>query len=255
MIYQQYPPVKALAHLVKFFYYFRSDDLRPERILPFGTTEISVYLDNPAAGIFVNNPVTRSYFVHPKALSGLVGVCLQPWAFHLLFHVPQSEISDQKVLMRDLLKSHDTQLTAKLNGKTHPPDMIHAVQEYLLAIAGPLRGGLVMDAVNRIDRENGALETGALARHYNLSERRLQQLFHSAIGLSPKKYSQLKRFHYSVSHLNPGTHLTELALNAGYYDQSHFIHEFNGFAGISPGGFLKEQKALSDINTKAYFDR
>ena len=59
MNYQQHPPVKALAYLVKFFYYFRSDELPPERIFPFEITKVSVYLDNPETGIFVNNPATK----------------------------------------------------------------------------------------------------------------------------------------------------------------------------------------------------
>ncbi len=29
----------------------------------------------------------------------------------------------------------------------------------------------------------------------------------------------------------------DIALNAGYFDQSHFIHEYNNFTGISPTNY------------------
>jgi AraC-like DNA-binding protein len=49
--------------------------------------------------------------------------------------------------------------------------------------------------------------------------------------------------------------LTELALNTGYYDQPHFIHEFNSFAGVAPRRFLKESNLLNAINATTWFDK
>jgi AraC-like DNA-binding protein len=30
----------------------------------------------------------------------------------------------------------------------------------------------------------------------------------------------------------------KLALDCGYYDQAHFIHDFQAFSGLTPGAYL-----------------
>jgi AraC-like DNA-binding protein len=73
--------------------------------------------------------------------------------------------------------------------------------------------------------------------------------------MSLKKYTRLKRFHFAVTQLKKETNLTTLALNTGYYDQSHFIHEFSEFAGVSPRAFLKESNKLNAINARGWFGK
>ncbi|PMR76494.1 helix-turn-helix domain-containing protein [Billgrantia endophytica] len=34
------------------------------------------------------------------------------------------------------------------------------------------------------------------------------------------------------------TSLTDTAFTAGYFDQSHFIHDFKSVTGFTPGGYL-----------------
>jgi len=251
--YRQYQPAKSLENYVKFFYYFHSDDTRPERILPIGTTEITVSLNNGDRNIYINNPATKAYFVKPKALSNVIGVCLQPWALNKLFNIPQSEITDSKLSLYDILSTPYYKLTEQLNGKTNHHDIIQLMQSYLLSILDNKGSTLITDAISFIDQKNGAVDIDTLYKRYHISERRLQQIFNTAVGMSPKKYCQLKRFHHTISQLNSNLNLTDLALSSGYYDQSHFIHEFKSFAGINPGGFLKEKNTLNNINAKAYF--
>jgi AraC-like DNA-binding protein len=251
--YRQYPPIKSLESYVKFFYYFRSDETGAERILPIGTTEITLSRTNGEANIYVNNPATQSYFVNPNSLSDLVGVCFQPWALNSLFHISQSEITDRKLPLHYILNTPYRQLAMQIKGKTDHFDIIQSIQNYLLDIRRKKEDGLIRDAIGFINQANGAIDIKTLHKRYLISERRFQQIFLSAIGMSAKKYCQLKRFHLTVTGLNSNSNLTELALRSGYYDQSHFIHEFKAFAGISPTGFLNEKKGLSDINTKAYF--
>jgi AraC-like DNA-binding protein len=42
---------------------------------------------------------------------------------------------------------------------------------------------------------------------------------------------------------------TTVAHEAFYYDQSHFIHDFNFFAGCSPSHFLSEKMSMKQILT------
>jgi len=251
--YSQYYPDKSLCDYVKFFYYFHSDDTVPERILPFGTTEITIRMDGDNNNIFITNPATRSYHVKPGSLHSTVGICFQPWALNSLFKIPQHQLSNTKLPLGDVLGKEFRDLAALLKGIKNYSDVLRLLQAYLVNTITTPQNPLIIDAIRYVDQENGLIDIQDLYKRYNISERRLQQLFNNAIGMSPKKYCLLKRFHLAVTRLNAGSNLTDLALGLHYYDQAHFIHDFSSLAGICPGDFLKEKNTLNHINTNAYF--
>ena len=39
---------------------------------------------------------------------------------------------------------------------------------------------------------------------------------------------------------------TQVALDCGYYDQAHFIHEFRSFAGLTPTGYQASRTAFQN---------
>lgn len=59
-------------------------------------------------------------------------------------------------------------------------------------------------------------------------ERRLQQLFHTHIGLSPTAWRRLARLHACLRELRrrPGAAWAVLTFDADFYDQSHLVNEF-----------------------------
>jgi AraC-like DNA-binding protein len=77
------------------------------------------------------------------------------------------------------------------------------------------------------------------ARLLSISERRLHQIFHAEVGLSPKLWSRLQRFQHAVHLLHSGAEprWEQLALESGFYDQPHFCNEFKAFSGIDPSTY------------------
>lgn len=73
------------------------------------------------------------------------------------------------------------------------------------------------------------------ARRLHVSERHLRDLFTAATGLPPRSYAQIERVRTVLS--APDTPLPELALRAGYYDQSHMTAEFRRLMGSPPAAF------------------
>lgn len=76
-----------------------------------------------------------------------------------------------------------------------------------------------------------------LASDLGLGERRLQQLFLAHVGLSPKEVCRLARFRALLTRCRkaPRRSWIEVALEGGYYDQAHLIHEVRAFTGLTPG--------------------
>lgn len=249
--YKQYQPEGALRNYVKFFYLFNGENIGEERVLPFGTTEIIIDLDTDNE-IYVANPATKHYHITSDGPYRVAGVSLHPWAFNSLFKIPQSEISNNKTHLKDVLPAPAQKLSEKLK-RSSDENAVKVLSDYLTSICKPRPDNVVSDAMSLIDHENCFEDLRAIYTRYKISERRFQQLFKEQVGMSPRKYCLLKRFHRAVTLLKSASNLTDLAFQLEYYDQAHFINEFKSFAGISPGAFLKERNTLNQVNLGTYF--
>jgi AraC-like DNA-binding protein len=80
-----------------------------------------------------------------------------------------------------------------------------------------------------------------------MSERSLERKFRQHIGISPKLFSRINRFQEAFRLLKNNNYikLSDIAFDAGYTDQSHFIREFKEFTGFAP---YKYQKEFGPIN-------
>ncbi|MGN0032465.1 MAG: helix-turn-helix domain-containing protein [Candidatus Limimorpha sp.] len=78
-----------------------------------------------------------------------------------------------------------------------------------------------------------------------LSTRHFNRLFSKTIGMPPKDFLRIKRFHYALKNLKDlymtdKSHysLTDIACKSGYYDLSHMSSEFLSITGLSPKKLL-----------------
>ncbi|KUO71175.1 MAG: hypothetical protein APF81_20985 [Desulfosporosinus sp. BRH_c37] len=95
---------------------------------------------------------------------------------------------------------------------------------------------------NVILTSSGDLKLADLSAYTGYSERYLNQKIHEEFGMNPKNLIRLIRFQKSVSNLINSIHsinCTDTALDAGYYDQSHFIKEFMKLSGLPPTGYIR----------------
>ena len=92
------------------------------------------------------------------------------------------------------------------------------------------------------------ISLNALQKKYKISERTMERMFKSAIGISPKKFKDLLRFEKSIDLLKKPDYAnsSELIYLLNYTDQSHFIKEFKKFTDITPSQFQKNHYLLSE---------
>lgn len=76
-----------------------------------------------------------------------------------------------------------------------------------------------------------------VASNYNINRYILSRKFKKEYNLSPKAYIINQRINRSKELLKTGTELTDVALNCGFYDLSHFIKTFKHYTGITPDSF------------------
>jgi AraC-like DNA-binding protein len=172
----------------------------------------------------------------------MMGVYLYPYAMPLLYKIPSHEFTNQHIPLDELCKAEFSELQERILETETDAGGINILSDYLCRKS--MRAMGVRDkfhqCVLHVIDQFGNVEVDRLAQHAGISNRQLERKFNVSVGLSPKVYSRLMRFHASLRFIKSGTMktLTDIAYAAGYFDQSHFIREFKEFAGLSPGEYF-----------------
>lgn len=160
--------------------------------------------------------------------------------------VPVSELTQRSVALDELLppalvrRAHDA-----LHGLNDVAAQVAVVQSLLLQLPFA-EDRLLTRALDALDgRAFGSADAGvaAVARALGLGERQLERRFLARVGVTPKAWATLRRFERAVAlaRATPGTRLTNVALDAGYYNQSHFIRDVRRRAGQPPSALFRRR--------------
>jgi AraC-like DNA-binding protein len=199
----------------------------------------------------VAGQMTRNVLIGPSGGVSLFGVRFQPTGAYYFFGFPMSELTDRIESFDALFKVSD--LDDRLRNATDLHQRIAIFEEAMrmnLANAGAVDPKLE-DSVRKIAAMAEQRSIANVASTLGWSERKLERDFKKYVGVSPKLFSRIDRFASIVRALETTgpSKLTEHAHRFGYYDQSHMINEFRGFAGESPTAFYERTHRMSALFT------
>jgi AraC-like DNA-binding protein len=171
-----------------------------------------------------------------------IEVNLTPLGARRLLGVPMHELTNRVVGLENLLGPDAGRLVERLDeapGWAERFDLLDAALARRL-IDAPTPAPEVGWAFGRLRGSGGATPVAALSGELGWSRRRLGDAFRDQIGLPPKLLARILRFERVVARLRDEDpqRWTDVAYQAGYYDQAHFNREFRAFAGVTPTAFL-----------------
>lgn len=238
----------VVAHVMAYEERFAPDREVVERVLPDGASRLLIVLHDGAASIHVAGARANPVLLTMSGLMHGLSITLNPGATLGLFGVPANELAGLTVQWDDIVTKAHRDVPEQLLAATDDATRVQYVLQALQAIQRPPDSSrhLLEYAARRLGPKMGDVSVRELAAELNLSERRVQQLFASHIGLAPSVWRRLQRLHGTLRLLRTAeTHQwSEVALRAGYYDQSHLINEFRALCGLTPKQLL--QRAVSD---------
>ncbi|MFQ4148488.1 AraC family transcriptional regulator [Arthrobacter sp. LAPM80] len=165
-------------------------------------------------------------------------IFLEPTALWPLFRVPISTIVDTFYDSTDVLGASLSTLWNVLAETTNFLDRIRISETFLLRQLALERGAatIATTAGSLLTRRAGRITIVDLASHVNVSVRELERLFIQDMGITPKRFARVARFQAALDAKvgSPDKSWLDIAVNAGYHDQMHLIHEFESFCGFSP---------------------
>ncbi|KAA0989784.1 helix-turn-helix domain-containing protein [Dyadobacter aurulentus] len=172
---------------------------------------------------------------------GIFGVYLYPFAVPAMFAIPATETVNEMPDLYSILGKMGSDLEEKMtlaeNNQARIAIMCRFMRGCLQRNARPEPAAFSM--ISQIIQSNGLTSVTELAERNALSTRQFERKFKAFSGFSPKLFSRIIRFHAAMnSYGDQQKSLTEIAYEAGYYDQSHFIHDFKTFSGEHPGTYF-----------------
>jgi len=250
------PPLSQFVRLLWYYDGFEQPHSK-ERLLPDGTMSLVVNLREncmrlpdpesrcgmqTTGGHVLSGARSGFFVVDTSDMVCTLGAQFSPGGAFPFLKMPAGELSEQALSLDLLWGSDGDDLRVRLLEAPTPERKFRVVENWLLQrLAKPLqRNPAVAYALQQFQRPSYSPAVASIVQKIGISQRRFIQLFTAEVGLAPKVFSRVMRFQRAVHIIasSPRVDWAQLALACGYYDQAHFIHDFQAFSGIAPSMYV-----------------
>jgi AraC-like DNA-binding protein len=179
----------------------------------------------------------------------MFGVYLYPFAIPQLFSLPATELTNQFPDMESLMGKKGKDLEERMMVATDNDERVKIMSAFFekQLTKASTQQHPVFDAISGIIRANGLVRIDSLSTQYFISTRQFERKFKELTGFPPKLFSRIIRFNAALrEYRNKNKSLMDIALDCGYYDQSHFISDFKEFSGLHPKQYFSGKTAATD---------
>lgn len=236
-----FPQDRRIREHVAYFFAMQTPDDHGETLVmhgvPDGCVDLMLHTDTGTSSLV--GLASRPAFIPVAGNVGFFGMRFLPGKIRQFLRLPTQGLYDKSWSLREFVGSElDAVEDALLQAESFR-QRIEIAESALLRLLE--RNEFEEDprylgAVDRIYQSRGKVDVTNLANTQGISDRHLRRLFDETLGLSPKKLARVVRFQVALNRLQGGNvpSLLGLALELGYYDQSHFIHDFKELYGRTP---------------------
>ena len=171
-------------------------------------------------------------------------VHFQAGALFRMLKIPLYEFGDDYFDAELILGRDAREVSERLANAESYAEMVEVVEAYLVRSVARAR-----ENVLPVDRAAAQLTAAPLrtsvdwlARQAGLSTRQFNRTFTDRIGVGPKLYSRLLRYHhaYLFKAAHPAVAWPKVAIEFGYTDYQHLVRDFRQFTNATPNSWLRE---------------
>ncbi|MBC8088025.1 MAG: helix-turn-helix domain-containing protein [Phycisphaerae bacterium] len=201
----------------------------------------------PAA--ILNGQLRRSVMLRSTGGVQLVGIRLQPWALGALARVSALSLTDNwqptDSIASRLLPNLEDALRHNCRADAAPQIVVQHLRAELRSMKVPKPR--VVSVVSHVANCASSLDLAAIRRNVGLSERSMQRMFDAEVGLTTKQFAKVLRVQRVVQlrRMNARVTWARAAIDAGYYDQSHFNKDFRSVVGCAPTALMTEPDSFT----------
>lgn len=186
----------------------------------------------------LSGPRTEPFVIHNEKQDCVFGIQFHSAGAFPFFRIPSSEIANLAVPLDHLWRSGAGELRERLLAAPSVASMFKIAESVMLAQAARTLHlhPAVSFALARFRRIPHIETVADVTDQLGLSQRCFIQVFRAQVGLTPKAFCRVRRFQYVLKTIHGASEVdwARVALDSGYYDQAHFIHDFRAFSGLTP---------------------
>jgi AraC-like DNA-binding protein len=240
------PPADLARHVDRFWLRttLRPDPVRPHRVLPDGCVDVIVNVARGSAELV--GTMTRAQVV-PEAPAEIIAVRFRPGTAAAVAGRPLAELTDHNPRVAELGLPESALIDAVSQAGTTQARLAVLAGWVRDRIAGAGRPDpLVAHAVAWLSAPERAAEAATrvelVARRLGVTRQHLARLFRREVGITPKELARIARVQRATAAIERGgAELAQIALELGYFDQSHLAHDVRELIGVTPGVLAAER--------------
>jgi AraC-like DNA-binding protein len=260
VIYRTHTPAPPLSDFVDLLWYLEGYSVpHPrERVLPNGAIQIIIDLKHDRIATFTGENREIEGSVPPAIVAGasseyvvidtttldrIIGVQFKPGCAGPFLRVAASETLNRDVPLDAIWGGRcASELRDRLIEAPTVDRKFRILEGSLLDRA---RGNLTQNRVlhyavyefQSVPQSRSVAEVAAVT---GFSAKRLIAMFREHVGMTPKLFCRIRRFQDALSRTASGKRViwAQVAADCGYFDQAHFVRDFQAFSGINPTAYL-----------------
>ncbi len=210
------------------------------------TLTISVSSDRIIGGIRGVNTKACNVGAYANKLKLLLLIEFHPGGLYHFIRVDQFELVDSSFMLDELDKMLAKTLENELTKAEGIETLVEALDRIFVTRLRDCHSGKGISAfMHNIFNRHGNISTRELSSAFCYSEKQIHRLFMRHIGTSPKMFSRIVRVNYALRLLQQRPQrISEVAVQAGFFDQPHFIHDFKTICGVTPQGYKQNMSVF-----------
>lgn len=188
-------------------------------------------------------PTTKTVIVEAEHASEnmMLFVEFRPGGAYSFFHFPLREVCDLQINLKDIFPSLYQKMLEAYESSEDIPSFIDKLNTLFLSILTDNPQQHLLYMLEKIQKSEGKLSMRDLENTSGYSKRHLQRIFQEQLGTSMRMMTRIQRINHALELIQKQNRtLTEIAMLCGYYDQSHFNHDFKQVVQLSPTQYLSK---------------
>jgi AraC-like DNA-binding protein len=253
------PPLSEFVKLLWLYEGYTQPHAK-ERVLPTGEMQIVINLHEDCSRLY--DPIdtnlchkfpgglftgahSRYQVIDTAEQAFVIGVAFRPGGAFPFLRRPAGELRETTVALDAVWGAGAVDLRDELlEAATHQDRF--AILERVLTndlLRGMARHGAVGFALRKFLSAPHMTTIASVTDQIGLSPKRFIHVFRDETGFTPKVFCRIRRFQQALDRMHDRKKVewTNVALESGYFDQAHFIHDFRAFSGINPSTYLAQQ--------------
>ena len=211
---------------------------------------VNLIIQQGRSGIFGAAKQKYSYLVEGKGC--VFGAKFRPGGFYPFMQQPVSSLADRPLDIREIFDVDGPATEELLLSQEGEAAMVELAERFIKPKL-PVQDEsvtLINQMVDWIMAQRDVTKVDQLCAAFHINKRTLQRLFDQYVGVSPKSRAiQLYRLQNAAETLDrgPSHDWTQLSLELGYHDQSHFIKDFKAVIGVTPEQYASDSNRKSNV--------